>query len=128
MGGGHFIVCESLTDDYYNISKSRDGKAVIRLAHNQEIGSASLPPATKFNSLIAQPVEQLTVNQLVGGSSPSKGATHTAQIPKRPNGMDCKSVVREFESHSVLQTYHNGSVAERLMALVLKTSDPEKGP
>ena len=40
---------------------------------------------------VAQLVEQLICNQLVGGSSPFSGSG--GQVPERPNGADCKSAV-----------------------------------
>ena len=60
---------------------------------------------------VAQLVEQLICNQLVGGSSPSIGSvkvlyyrthestlshTHFGEIPERSNGADCKSVGEAF--------------------------------
>jgi hypothetical protein len=46
---------------------------------------------------VAQLVEQLICNQLVGGSSPSIGSSSLilfkiGGIPERSNGADCKSV------------------------------------
>jgi hypothetical protein len=54
---------------------------------------------------VAQLVEQLICNQLVGGSSPSIGSEATinrgsiigsGEIPERSNGADCKSVGEAF--------------------------------
>ena len=55
-------------------SLSRSRKVVIRQAHNLKIAGAIPASATKC-SLIAQLVEHLTVNQVVPGSSPGRGAS-----------------------------------------------------
>ena len=49
------------------------------------------------------------------------GPVLNASVPEWPNGGVCKTLVRVFESHPMLQDI--GSVAEWLKALVLKTSD-----
>ena len=54
-------------------SLSRSRKVVIRQAHNLKTAGAIPASATKY-SLIAQLVEHLTVNQVVPGSSPGRGA------------------------------------------------------
>ena len=55
-------------------SLSRSRKVVIRQAHNLKTAGAIPASATKY-SLIAQLVEHLTVNQVVPGSSPGRGAS-----------------------------------------------------
>jgi hypothetical protein len=50
---------------------------------------------TSNNAGVAQLVEQLICNQLVGGSSPL--TSYLGEVPEWPKGTDCKSVGAAFE-------------------------------
>jgi|SaaInl59LU_5_DNA_1037362.scaffolds.fasta_scaffold60005_1 hypothetical protein len=50
---------------------------------------------SSFCSLLAQLVEQLTVNQFVAGSSPAQGAIYYGEVAERFNALVLKTSVGE---------------------------------
>ena len=78
------------------IARSTSAVSVISLGQGG-VGSSPtvIAVVSSFCSLLAQLVEQLTVNQFVAGSSPAQGAIYYGEVAERFNALVLKTSVGE---------------------------------
>jgi hypothetical protein len=76
---------------------------------------------TSNNAGVAQLVEQLICNQLVGGSSPL--TSYLGEVPEWPKGTDCKSVGAAFEGSNPSSPKKSRSKRDFLFLLKVITNN-----